>query len=58
MEELLKEVELPKEVIEVQEALPLPPVEPQGGGVAGKSIVAILIAAAVIYVIGRVYCKK
>ena len=57
MEDVLKqalpEVPKPEEV-----ALPLPPVEPEGGGVRVGSIGAILIAADAIYIVGRIFCKK
>ena len=57
MEDVLKQA-LP-EVTKTEEAeLPLPPVEPEGGGVPFGSIGAILIAAVAIYIVGRIFCKK
>ena len=46
METIIKDLKLPEEVIEVQEALPLP--EPESGGLSGGeiAIVVILVAGA------------
>ena len=46
MESFIKELPIPKEVIEVQEALPLP--EPESGGLGGgeTAVVAILVGGA------------
>ena len=55
MENVLKEIKLPKEVIEVQEAV-APPVEPEGGFPwCGAGIVVLVVVAAVI---GRKLLKK
>ena len=46
METIINDLKLPEEVIEVQEALPLP--EPESGGLSGGeiAIVVILVAGA------------
>ena len=56
METIIKDLPLPKEVMEVQEALPLPEPEPQGIG-WGSSIALVvgLVAAGAILKFG---CKK
>ena len=56
METIIKELPIPKEVIEVQEALPLSEPEPQGIG-WGSSIALVvgLVAAGFILKFG---CKK
>ncbi len=56
MEEML--TDLPQVTETIEPAPPLPPVEPEGGGVPVGSIVAVVVAAAVVYVISRVCCKK
>ena len=56
MEDVLKEA-LPKEVIEVQEALPLP--EPETGGIGWGQGVGIVAAVVVVaYLAKRVRCCK
>ena len=56
MEDVLKEA-LPKEVIEVQEALPLP--EPETGGIGWGQGIGIVVAVAVVaYLAKRVRCCK
>ena len=48
MENVLNQIELPKEVIEVQEALPLPEPEPANNNLRDAGIVvAVIVAAAV-----------
>jgi len=56
METIIKDLKLPKEVTEIQEALPLPQPEPQGIG-WGSSIALVvgLVAAGFILKFG---CKK
>ena len=49
MDTIIKELPIPKEVIEVQEALPLPQPEPNGYGKDVGILVAGVIAAAVLY---------
>ena len=46
METIIKDLKLPKEVTEIQEALPIP--EPESGGLSGGeiAIVAILVGGA------------
>ena len=57
MEDLLNQVELPKEVIEVQEALPLP--EPMSEGIGWGQGNGIVVAVAVVaYLAKRVRCCK
>ena len=58
MEEMIKELAPPTVTKTIEPALPLPPAEPEGGGVPVGSIVAIVVAAAVVYGISRVCCKK
>ena len=58
MENVLKQIELPKEVIEVQEALPLPQPEPNGYGKDVGILVAGVIVAAVLYKLWLKYGKK
>ena len=54
MEDVLKEA-LPKEVIEVQEALPLP--APETGGIGWGQGIGIVVAVAVVaYLAKRVRC--
>ena len=57
MEDVLKQA-LPEVTKTIEPELPLPPVEPQGGGVPVKSIGAVLIAAVAIYIVGRIFCNK
>ena len=59
MEDQLNQVELPKEVIEVQEALPLP--EPESGGVSwinGLGIAALVLILAAAFAKYKCKCKK
>ena len=58
MENVLKQIELPKEVIEVQEALPLPEPEPNGYGKDVGILIVGVIAAAVLYKLWLKYGKK
>ena len=56
MEDVLKQA-LPKEVIEVQEALPLP--EPKSEGIGWCQGIGIVVAVAVVaYLAKRVRCCK
>ena len=57
MEKVLEKA-LPEVTKTEEPALPLPPVESEGGGFPVGSIAGVIVAAAVIYLIGRVYCKK
>ena len=57
METIIKDLPIPKEVIEVQEALPLP--EPESGGLSwttgiGLAALVLIIAAA----FAKYKCKK
>ena len=58
MEKLIKDLPLPKEVIEVQDALPIP--EPESGGLSGGeiAIVAILVGGALALLAKAKCCKK
>ncbi len=58
MESIIKEMPLPKQVTEVQEALPLP--EPESGGLSGGeiAIVAILVGGALALLAKAKCCKK
>ena len=58
MESFIKEIPLPKQVTEVQEALPLP--EPESGGLSGGeiAIVAILVGGALALLAKAKCCKK
>ena len=58
METIIKELPLPKQVTEVQEALPLP--EPESGGLSGGeiAIVAILVGGALALLAKAKCCKK
>jgi len=58
METIIKELPIPKEVIEVQEALPLPQPEPNGYGKDVGILVAGVIVAAVLYKLWLKYGKK
>tara|TARA_Y100001960_G_scaffold153004_1_gene161441 strand:+ start:245 stop:427 length:183 start_codon:yes stop_codon:yes gene_type:complete len=60
METIIKDLPIPKEVTEVQQALPLPPVEQESNGY-GKDVgivIAGVIAAAVLYKLWLKYGKK
>ena len=57
METIIKELPIPKEVIEVQEALPLP--EPESGGISwtnGIGIAALVLILAAAF--AKYKCKK
>ena len=56
METIIKDIPIPEEVIEVQEALPLPEPEPQGIG-WGPSI-ALVVGLVVAGSILKFGCKK
>ena len=57
MESIIKELPIPKEVIEVQEALPLPEPEPQGiGWGVGFGLVGLVAIFAAAFV--KYKCKK
>ena len=58
METIIKDLKLPEEVIEVQEALPLP--EPESGGLSGGeiAIVVILVGGALALLAKAKFCKK
>ncbi len=59
MDTIIKELPIPKEVIEVQESLPLP--EPESDGLTGGeiAIVVILVAGALsLLVKAKCKCKK
>ena len=58
MESFIKDLPLPKEVTEIQEALPIP--EPESGGLSGGeiAIVAILVGGAVALLAKAKFCKK
>ena len=58
MENVLKQIELPKEVIEVQEALLLPEPEPNGYGKDVGILIAGVITLAVLYKLWLKYGKK
>jgi len=57
METIIKDLPLPKEVLEVQEALPLP--EPESDGLTGGeiAIVAILVGGA-LALLAKAKCSK
>ena len=56
METIIKELPIPKEVIEVQEALPLPEPEPQGisWGLGVGLVVGLVVAGSIL----KFGCKK
>ena len=58
METIIKDLKLPKEVIEVQDALPIP--EPESDGLTGGeiAIVAILVGGALSLLAKAKCCKK
>ena len=58
MENVLKQIELPKEVIEVQEALLLPEPEPNGYGKDVGILIVGVVAAAVLYKLWLKHGKK
>ena len=58
METIIKDLKLPKEVTEIQEALPLPEPEPNGYGKDVGILVAGVIVAAVLYKLWLKYGKK
>jgi len=56
MESIIKELPIPKEVIEVQEALPLP--EPESGGLSGGEIaIVVIIVAGALSLLAKAKCK-
>ena len=57
MESFIKDLPLPKEVTEIQEALPIP--EPESGGLSGGeiAIVAILVGGA-LALLAKAKCSK
>ena len=57
METIIKDLPLPKQVTEIQEALPLP--EPESGGLSGGeiAIVAILVGGA-LALLAKAKCSK
>ena len=57
METIIKDLKLPKEVTEIQEALPIP--EPESGGLSGGeiTIVAILVGGALALLAKAKCCK-
>ena len=58
MENVLKEIELPKEVIEVQEALPLPEPETNGYGKDVGILIVGVVTLAVVYKLWLKFGKK
>ena len=58
METIIKDLPIPKEVIEVQDALPLPEPESNGYGKDVGILITGLIAAAVLYKLWLKYGKK
>ena len=59
MESFIKELPIPKEVIEVQEALPLP--EPESGGLSwtnGLGIAALVVILVAAFAKYKCKCKK
>ncbi len=58
METIIKDLKLPKEVTEIQEALPIP--EPESGGLSGGeiAIVGILVGGALALLAKAKCCKK
>ena len=59
METIIKELPIPKEVIEVQEALPLP--EPESGGLSwtnGLGIAALVVILVAAFAKYKCKCKK
>ena len=58
MENVLKQIELPKEVIEVQDAIQQV-AEPESGGLGGGEIaVIVIIAAGALGLLAKKFCKK
>ena len=58
METIIKDLKLPNEVTEIQEALPIP--EPESGGLSGGeiAIVAILVGGALALLAKAKCCNK
>jgi len=58
METIIKDLKLPKEVTEIQEALPIP--EPESDGLTGGeiAIVAIIVGGALALLAKAKCCKK
>ena len=58
MENVLKQIELPTEVIEVQDAIQQV-AEPESGGLGGGEIaVIVIIAAGALGLLAKKFCKK
>ena len=56
METIIKELSIPKEVIEVQETLQLP--EPESGGLSGGEIaIVVIIVAGALSLLAKAKCK-
>ena len=56
METIIKELPIPKEVIEVQETLQLP--EPESGGLSGGEIaIVVIIVAGALSLLAKAKCK-
>ena len=56
METIIKDLPIPKEVIEVQEALQLP--EPESGGLSGGEIaIVVIIVAGALSLLAKAKCK-
>ena len=58
METIIKDLPIPKEVIEVQEAIQLPEPEPNGYGKDVGILIVGIVAAAVLYKLWLKYGKK
>jgi len=58
METIIKDLPIPKEVIEVQEALPLPEAESNGYGTDVGILIAGIIILATLYKLWLKYGKK
>ena len=56
METIIKDLKLPKEVIEVQEAIA--PVEPQGGVPWGGVGIGVVVVAVAVAIYKKCGCKK
>ena len=56
METIIKELPLPKQVTEIQEALPLP--EPESNGLSGGEIaIVVIIVAGALSLLAKAKCK-
>ena len=58
MENVLKELDLPKEVIEIQEALPLPEPEPNNNARDFGILVGVIVVAAICAKLYKCTAKK